>query len=251
MRNDRLWHRIGIAACSLFMVLSSPLRTEAATYDQLSGPLATGFVAYVPSGSADIYVSMDSWDILKTASAGENFTITRAEGEGWMEILVGDGVGYVSDQQVTIYSPQEWETAQQETETAQAQMQQQSAAADALRQQVVNYALQFVGCRYVYGGTDPHTGVDCSGFARYVMQNAAGIYLERTSASQACQGTTVGADQIQPGDLVFYGKGGRVNHVAIYIGNGQVVHASTEKTGVKISNWTYRSPLRIARVLGN
>ncbi len=248
MKNHKFLNGTGIAAIGLCMALASPMRTEAVTYEQLCGPLAAECVAYVASGSADIYVSMDSWDILKTASAGESFTITGSEGGGWMEISVGDGVGYVSDQQVTICSLQEWESAQQE---AAVQEQTQAAEADALRQQVVNYALQFVGCRYVYGGTNPYSGVDCSGFTRYVMQNAARVYLERASASQACQGVAVGADQIQPGDLVFYGKGGRVNHVAIYIGNGQVVHASTEKTGVKISDWTYRLPVRIARVLGN
>ncbi len=248
MKDFKAFYRIGIAVCGLVMAFSDPLRTEAATYDQLCGPLMSGYVAYVSSGSADIYAAMDSWDILRTAAAGESFAITGTEGDGWMEISVGDGVGYVSDHQVVIYSPSEWEAAQQE---AAFQAQEQSVNTDALRQQVVNYALQFVGCRYVYGGTDPHSGVDCSGFTRYVMQNAAGIYLDRTSASQACQGVSVGAEQIRPGDLVFYGQGGRVNHVAIYIGNGQIVHASTEKTGVKISNWTYRTPLRIARFLGN
>ncbi len=248
MKKDKFRYRTGITVIGLCMALFCSLRAEAAAYEPLSGPLATEYIAYVASGSADIYAAMDSWDILKTASAGENFTVTGAEDGGWLEISVGDGTGYVSDRQVTVYSRQEWEAAQQE-EAVREQV--QSAAAGALRQQVVNYALQFVGCRYVYGGTDPHTGVDCSGFTRYVMQNAAGIGLERTSASQACQGMTVSADQVQPGDLVFYGSGGHVNHVAIYIGNGQIVHASTEKTGVKISNWAYRAPIRIARVLGS
>ncbi len=245
---SRMQYRTWIAVCGLCMALSGAGQAYAANYEDMGGPLSSeGYIAYVPADSADIYVSMDSWDILQTAPAGESFPITGTEGDGWMEIRVGDGVGYVSDQQVTIYSEEEWEAVQQD---AAFQAQEQAAAADTLRQQVVNYALQFVGCRYVYGGTDPHSGVDCSGFARYVMQNAAGVWLDRTSASQACQGVTISADQIQPGDLVFYSSGGRVNHVAIYIGNGQIVHASTERTGVKVSNWTYRSPVRIARVLG-
>ncbi|MDO4267595.1 MAG: C40 family peptidase [Eubacteriales bacterium] len=114
------------------------------------------------------------------------------------------------------------------------------------RQNLVNYALQFVGGRYRAGGNDPHTGADCSGFTKYVMQHGAGIALNRSSGAQAAQGRTVSASQMQPGDLIFYGNGSRVNHVALYIGGGQIVHASTYKTGIKISNWNYRTPVRIA-----
>ena len=117
------------------------------------------------------------------------------------------------------------------------------------RQQVVDYALSFVGGRYVWGGNDPHTGADCSGFVRYVLQNAAGVSLYRRSAEQATQGRTVSAAEMQPGDLLFYGSGRSVNHVAMYIGNGQIVHASTEKTGIKVSQWNYRQPVRIASFL--
>lgn len=117
------------------------------------------------------------------------------------------------------------------------------------RQNLVNYSLQFVGGRYKAGGNDPHTGADCSGFTRYVMQHGAGVSLNRSSGSQATQGRTVSADEMQPGDLIFYGNGSRVNHVAMYIGNGQIVHASTYSTGIKISQWNYRTPIRIANVL--
>lgn len=117
------------------------------------------------------------------------------------------------------------------------------------RQNLVNYSLQFVGGRYKAGGNDPHTGADCSGFTRYVMQHGAGVSLNRSSGAQATQGRTVSADEMQPGDLIFYGNGSRVNHVAMYIGNGQIVHASTYSTGIKISQWNYRTPIRIANVL--
>lgn len=117
------------------------------------------------------------------------------------------------------------------------------------RQNLVNYSLQFVGGRYKAGGNDPHTGADCSGFTRYVMQHGAGVSLNRSSSAQATQGRTVSADEMQPGDLIFYGNGSRVNHVAMYIGNGQIVHASTYSTGIKISQWNYRTPIRIANVL--
>ena len=120
-------------------------------------------------------------------------------------------------------------------------------AADA-RQNLVNYALQFVGGPYRAGGNDPHTGADCSGFVKYVMENGAGISMNRSSSSQSTQGTPVSASQMQPGDLIFYGNGSRINHVALYIGNGQIVHASTYKTGIKISNWNYRTPVKITSV---
>ena len=119
-----------------------------------------------------------------------------------------------------------------------------------LRRDVVDYALSFVGGRYVWGGNDPHTGADCSGFVKYVMQNAAGVSLCRSSREQATQGRTVSADEMQPGDLLFYGNGRSVNHVAMYIGDGQIVHASTEKTGIKVSRWNYRQPVRIASFIG-
>jgi len=113
------------------------------------------------------------------------------------------------------------------------------------RQSLVNYALQFVGGRYRAGGNDPHTGADCSGFVKYVMQNGAGVSMSRSSASQAMQGRVISSDQMQPGDLIFYSNGSRINHVAMYIGDGQIVHASTYKTGIKVSEWNYRTPVKI------
>ena len=119
-----------------------------------------------------------------------------------------------------------------------------------LRQEVVDYALSFVGGRYVWGGEDPHSGADCSGFVRYVLSNTAGVSMSRSSYEQAREGATVSPEEMQPGDLLFYGNGRRVNHVAMYIGDGQIVHASTAKTGIKISRWNYRTPVRIASFIG-
>lgn len=113
------------------------------------------------------------------------------------------------------------------------------------RQNLVNYALQFVGGPYRAGGNDPRTGVDCSGFVRYVMQHGAGISMNRSSGSQATQGHAVNASQMQPGDLLFYSGGSGINHVAMYIGDGKIVHASTYATGIKISKWNYRNPVKI------
>lgn len=117
------------------------------------------------------------------------------------------------------------------------------------RQDLVDYALQFVGCRYRAGGNDPHTGADCSGFVKYVMQHGAGITLNRSSASQATQGVAVSAEEMQQGDLLFYSNGSGINHVAMYIGAGQVVHASTYNTGITISPWNYRAPAKIVNMM--
>ncbi|WP_243125451.1 SH3 domain-containing protein [Clostridium transplantifaecale] len=118
-----------------------------------------------------------------------------------------------------------------------------------LRSRIVNYAVQFVGNPYVWGGTSLTNGADCSGFVLSVMRNF-GVSLPRTSQAQSQAGTAVSSSEMQPGDLVFYANGsGTVNHVAMYIGNGQVVHASSRRTGIRISTWNYRTPKVIRRVL--
>ena len=118
-----------------------------------------------------------------------------------------------------------------------------------LRSRIANYALQFVGNPYVWGGTSLTNGADCSGFVQSVMRNF-GILLPRTSRAQSQVGEAINSSEMQPGDLIFYANSsGTVNHVAMYIGNGQVVHASSARTGIRISNWNYRTPKVIRRVL--
>lgn len=123
---------------------------------------------------------------------------------------------------------------------------------ESLRTQIVNYALQFVGNRYVWGGNDPHSGVDCSGFTKYVYSHVAGVSLPRVSREQARTGTKIDSSKMRPGDLIFYtNRKGTVNHVAMYIGNGQIVHAASRRSGIKISTWNYRNPYRIVNMLGD
>lgn len=101
---------------------------------------------------------------------------------------------------------------------------------------IVAYAKQFLGNPYVYGGNSLTNGVDCSGFTSQIMRHF-GISLQRSSGSQyANNGYSVSSDNLQKGDLLFYGYGGNVSHVAIYIGGGQVIHANDERTGICISN---------------
>ena len=119
------------------------------------------------------------------------------------------------------------------------------------RAQIANYAVQFVGNPYVWGGTSLTNGADCSGFTMSVMAHF-GVSLPHSSSAQAGCGKSIKSSQMRPGDLVFYsGSGGGINHVALYIGNGQVVHASSKRTGIKISSWNYRSPSKIVNVLGD
>ena len=122
--------------------------------------------------------------------------------------------------------------------------------AAAFRNKIVNYACQFVGNPYVWGGTSLTKGCDCSGFVQSVLAHF-GIYLERTSKNQAKQGVRVTSDKMKPGDLVFYANSsGTINHVGMYIGNGYVVNAASRKSGIKIYKWNYRTPVAIRNVIG-
>jgi len=115
---------------------------------------------------------------------------------------------------------------------------------------MIQYACQFVGNRYVWGGTSLTNGVDCSGFTMRIYEKY-GIYLPHSSKAQANCGTRIDASQAKPGDLFFYGSGKSISHVAMYIGGGQVVHASSAKTGIKISNAFYRTPICVVRLLND
>lgn len=123
-------------------------------------------------------------------------------------------------------------------------------AAAAYRNQIINYACQFIGNPYVWGGTSLTRGADCSGFTQSVMAHF-GISLPRVSRDQAKCGTKVSSSEMKPGDLVFYANGGgTINHVGIYIGNGQIVNAASRRSGIKISRWNYRTPAAIRNVIG-
>lgn len=118
------------------------------------------------------------------------------------------------------------------------------------RASIVEYAKQFLGNRYVYGGTSLTNGTDCSGFTMGVFGHF-GYGLPRTSGSQAASTRSVSSSDVKPGDLFFYGSGGHVSHVAIYIGSGMIIHASNPRTGIKISNAYYRQPVKIGRVVND
>ena len=207
--------------------------------------------------------------------------IVLEETEGWAKVDVEEGMGWVSTDYVALHSEfvqaeskeeEERRLAKEEEErqkaraaaaqkAAQNQNNQSQSSAPAqnagsysvsggseMGVAVAEYGLQFVGNPYVYGGTSLTNGADCSGFVLSIFAKY-GISMPRVAAAQATVGTSISADQLLPGDLIFYGKGGYINHVAIYIGGGQVIHASTERTGIKISNYNYRTPVKYVRVL--
>lgn len=128
-----------------------------------------------------------------------------------------------------------------------------SSGSSATGSRIVSYAQQFVGNPYRYGGNSLTSGIDCSGFTQQIMAKF-GYSISRTSSSQAGEGRAVSTSSLRAGDLVFYGNGGSINHVALYIGGGQVVHASNSapypRGGIKISNVNYRTPICARRIIG-
>lgn len=122
------------------------------------------------------------------------------------------------------------------------------AVASATRTAIVAYAKQFLGNPYVYGGTSLTNGADCSGFTQAIFAHF-GISTGRSSRDQAAKAREISMDAIQPGDLLFYASGDYINHVAIYIGGGQVIHSSNATTGIIISPYNYRTPSKAGTFL--
>lgn len=128
-----------------------------------------------------------------------------------------------------------------------------SSGSSATGSRIVSYAQQFVGNPYRYGGNSLTSGIDCSGFTQQIMAKF-GYSISRTSSSQSGDGRAVSTSNLRAGDLVFYGDGVSIDHVALYIGGGQVVHASNSapypRGGIKISNVNYRTPICARRIIG-
>lgn len=177
--------------------------------------------------------------VLSQVGNSEAFTVNSVA-DGWVEISVDDSVGYISQDYVTLA---------QALPTAKTieQVKYGDGVSD-VRASVVSYALQFVGNRYVWGGTSLENGIDCSGFTMRIL-GKYGISLPHSSKAQPSCGTKISASDAKPGDLFFYGSGRSISHVAIYIGNGQIVHASNKRDGIKVSNAYYRNPICVTRYL--
>lgn len=177
--------------------------------------------------------------ILAQMGQGEELEVLEKL-DGWVKVAVDTDEGYVSTDYVTVAVVLPKAHTLSEL--------QYGGGVSETRVNLVNYALQFVGNPYVWGGTSLTKGADCSGFTLSVYKHF-GVSLPHSSKAQANYGKRVKASEAKPGDLFFYGSGKSINHVAIYIGNGKIVHASNKKTGIKVSNAYYKKPICVVRLI--
>lgn len=178
-------------------------------------------------------------EVITLVPRGEELEVSAVEGD-WVKVFLDDDEVFVSAEYVEV-------SAELGTAVTMSELLYGQGISD-VRVDICQYAKEFIGNPYVWGGTSLTKGADCSGFVMSVFKKY-GVKLPRNSRAQADCGTTIKVSEAKPGDLIFYAKGKTINHVAIYIGNGQVVHASSPKTGIKISNVSYRSPFKAVRIL--
>lgn len=213
--------------------------------------------------------------VLGIVPNGEELTVTDRV-DGWVQIKIEEGYGYVSEEYVILSTEfveaesieeerarlkkeeeerakaleasrkareAEAQRAAQEAAQIQAATAMVASSDSSLGQQVADFALQFVGNPYVYGGTSLTNGADCSGFTLAVYANF-GVSLPHSAKAQNQRGVNVGSiENAIPGDLVYYS-----GHIGIYIGNGQIVHASNSRTGIIVSNANYDRILGVRRI---
>ena len=189
-----------------------------------------------------LYINTETANLRKTASTASEVVTTLSlnsavnvisEENGWSKVKVGDKEGYISS---SLLSDKRQETSrsmtkfrEKTTEESNKTENTSNVASSGNGSSVVATANQYIGSRYIYGGTTP-SGFDCSGFTSYVYKKY-GVSLSRTAAGQYSNGVAVSKGELQPGDLVMFGKSG-INHVGIYIGGGKMVHAANPSRGV-------------------
>lgn len=228
--NHNTWKLIGAVSLCAVLAWTSPISAKAAVKMETS----TTLYAKIDVPNVVVRAAGDEKGAaIIRASKGQTYEVAAPPEGGWVKIRMGAGEGYIPENRTTLFE----KTTNKVDEGGD------------LRGAVVDYALQFVGNPYVYGGSDPNTGADCSGFTRYVMQHAAGVSLAHSSRAQANEGRSISYGEAKPGDLLFYGSGRHIAHVALYIGGGKIVHASTERTGIKISKASYSQPIKVVDVL--
>lgn len=183
--------------------------------------------------------SEDSEKITQVAR-GQELEVVEVS-DGWVKCILNADEVYVKEEYVEIKDGLN-------TAVTLAQLRYGKEVSE-VRVDLCEYAVQFVGNPYVWGGTSLTKGADCSGFVLKIFENY-GVKLSHSSRAQINEGTEISTADVQPGDLLFYG-GSRnsISHVAIYIGGGQIVHASDERTGIIISSSNYRTPVGACRIL--
>ena len=199
---------------------------------------------YVNSTTVNVRQEANTSSTIVTTVALNTEVQVYSEENGWSKVKVNNVEGYIS---TSLLSNSKQETSRSQStsrrtsstktttnKTSQTTTQTTNVPASSNGSSIVATAKQYLGYKYTYGGSSPSTGFDCSGFTSYIFKQH-GISLNRTAAGQYSNGVSVSRANLQPGDLVMFGKSG-INHVAIYIGGGQIIHASTPSTGVRIDS---------------
>ena len=196
--------------------------------------------------------------IVTLASEDDKLKVKK-QTDDWAKVKVDGQTGYVSkDYAKVTYSfgkAKSMKQIQAEQEAKEAKKRAEEAArsksvsttssgSSATGSRIASYAQQFVGNPYRYGGNSLTSGIDCSGFTQQIMAKF-GYSISRTSSSQSGDGRAVSTSNLRAGDLVFYGDGGSIDHVALYIGDGKIIHASGAATGIKIYNYDYQQPAAV------
>ncbi len=182
----------------------------------------------------------EEYDIITKVAKGHELEVMETT-DGWVKCVLNTDEVYVKEEYVEVKEGLN-------TAITLSQYKYGMDVSD-VRVDLCEYALQFVGNPYVWGGTSLTKGADCSGFVLSVFKNY-GITLPHYSRSQSNYGTQISYKEALPGDLLFYGNSAStISHVAIYIGDGQIVHANDEKTGIIVSNAYYRTPVKACRLL--
>ena len=251
---NRYFKKFGLCCVCTLMIASVPgtVMAEETSRENKSNvaivvPVETGILdtaaknvkaldaAVVKVSDTDVSEAADT-EAAGQAVESDTYTVEASEADGEISVLTEEEEAELEGKAALKEEAAE-ETAARESEER--------------REDIVEYAKQFLGNRYVYGGTNPNKGVDCSGFTSYVMKHAGGVQLSHSSSAQSKEGKVISMEDARPGDLIFYGSGKHINHVALYIGDGEIVHASNERNGILISSYSYRKPVKIVNVLGD